>query len=105
MAGIFDRVKPGEDRVSSHLLKAGMYLAVEGTFTDQQIITAINSKLETALGTAAQTDLATVRAAITAASTLQAKLNLFELFDALNIAVEMGVLTNEATYRSKLGIS
>jgi hypothetical protein len=104
MAGIFDRIKPSEDRLSSHLLKAAIYLRVRGVFTSQQILSALNKQLTTPLGAAAQTDLTNV---ITnaLAGTATAKLDYLERWDAVNIAAEAGMLTNEATYRSELGIA
>lgn len=104
MAGIWNRIIPGEDRVSSHLLKAAMYLSVRGVFTDQNLLSAINSKLATPLDAQSVADLSTIKSAIVAASTLQAKLDLFERFDALNIAVENGVLQSETVYRTQMGI-
>lgn len=104
MAGIFDRIKPSEDRLSSHLLKAAIYLRGRNVFTSQQILTALNSKLVTPLDAAAQADLTNV---ITQATTGSAtvKLDYLERWDAVNIAAEAGLLTNEATYRSELGIA
>lgn len=90
--------------MSVHLVKAAVFCGIDGTFTDAQVLAALNSKLQTPLNAAAQSDLMAVRTAITNASTTQAKLNILERFDALNIAVEMGVLTSEATYRSKMGL-
>ena len=107
MPGIFDRIKPAAengDRVSAHLLKAAIFLGSDAVFTDQQIVDGLNARFATPLDAAAVTDLAKIRAAVTNAATVQAGLRILERFDALNIAVEMGVLTSEATYRSKLGI-
>lgn len=104
MAGIFDRIKPSEDRLNSHLLKAAIYLRVRGIFTNVQILAAINSKLTTPLDAAAQTDLTNVVTQASAGSAT-AKLDYLERWDAVNIAAESGLLTNEATYRSELGIA
>lgn len=107
MSGIFDRVKPGgenADRVSAHLLKAAIFLGSDAVFTDQQIVDALNARVVAPLDAAAVTDLATIRAAVANAATIQAGLRILERFDALNIAVEVGALTNETTYRNKLGI-
>jgi hypothetical protein len=103
MAGIFDRIRPGEDRLSAHLLKAAVYFRVRNVFTAQQILTKLNSTLMTPLDAAAQTDLVNVvsNAGTGAAA---AKLDYLERWDACNIAAENGLLTNEATYRSELGI-
>lgn len=104
MSGIWDRIIPGNDRLSVHLVKAAVFCGADNTFTDGQLLAGLNSRLETPLDAAAQADLLAVRAAISAASTAQAKLLILERFDALNIAVEAGVLTSEATYRSKMGL-
>jgi hypothetical protein len=106
MSGIWDRIIPaGElgDRCSAHLLKAAMHLSVFGVFTNQQLLDGINSKLTVPLSAAAESDLGSIRTAI-AAQTTANRLVFLERFDAMNIAAEMGVLTNEATYRSELGI-
>ena len=104
MAGIWNRIIPGNDRLSVHLIKAAMYLSVRGLFTDQQLLDGLNSRITTPLDAAAQADLAAVKALIVAASTTQAKIELLERFDALNIGAEAGVLTSEATYRAQMGI-
>lgn len=104
MAGIFSRIKPGDDRVSAHLVKAAVMLGSDGVFTDQQILDGLNERIVTPLDAAAASDLAAVRTSITNALSTGAKLIILERFDALNIAVETGALTNETTYRNKLGI-
>lgn len=104
MAGLWDRIVPNVgDRLNYHLLKAALYCRVRGVFTTPQILAALNSQLETPLSSAAETDLANV---VTQASTGSAtvKLDYLERWDALNVAVENGLLTNEATWRSELGI-
>lgn len=103
MAGIWERIKPSEDRLSAHLLKASVYLAVRGVFTNQQILTKLNSTLTAPLDSASETDLANVVTAASAGAAA-AKLDYLERWDALNIAAEQGLLTSEATYRSQLGI-
>lgn len=104
MAGIWNRIIPGEDRLNAHLLKAALYLRVRGIFTSQQILDKLNSTLQTPLSAAAQTDLNNVIAAAGTGSAT-AKLDYLERWDAVNIAAESGLLTNEATYRSELGIA
>lgn len=104
MAGIWERIKPSNDRMSSHLLKAAIYLRVRGIFTNQQIINALNSTVTTPLDAAAETDLTTI-IANAGTGTATAKLDYLERWDAVNIAAESGLLTNEATYRSELGLS
>lgn len=104
MAGIWDRIIPGEDRLSSHLLKAAIYLRVRNVFTSQQILNALNSRLATPLDSAAETDLLNVVTQASAGAAA-AKLDYLERWDAVNIAAEAGLLTSEATYRSELGIA
>lgn len=104
MSGLWDRIIPGDDRCSAHLLKAAMHLAVYGVFNDSQLLAGINSKLTTALSSAAQTDLANIKTAIAALTGVNRVVGL-ERLDAMNIAAEAGVLTSEATWRSNLGIS
>ena len=103
MSGIWNRIIPGDDRLSSHLVKAAIFCGADGTFSDAQILNALNSKIVTPLDAQAQADLVAVRSAIAAAATNQ-KAIILERFDALNIAAEMGVLTSEATYRTKMGL-
>lgn len=105
MSGIYDRIVPSStDRVPAHLLKAAIFLGSDSVFTDQNILDALNATLVTPLDAAAETDLSTVRAAVANAATIQAGLRILERWDALNIAVEMGALSNETTYRNKLGL-
>lgn len=103
MAGIWNRIIPGNDRLPAHLLKAAVYLRVRNVFTSQQILNALNSKIVTPLDAAAETDLTNVVTQASAGSAT-AKLDYLERWDAVNIAAESGLLTNEATYRSELGI-
>lgn len=104
MAGIWNRIVPGEDRISAHLLKAAVYLRVRNVFTSQQILDALNSTLVAPLDAAAQTDLTNVITQASAGSAT-AKLDYLERWDAVNIAAEAGLLTSEATYRSELSIT
>lgn len=103
MAGLWDRLLPGDDRVNVHLLKAAVDLRVRGTFTAGQILTALNAQLTTPLNAAAQTDLTNI---VTQASVgnATAKLDYLNKLDALAVAVECGAFKNEATWRSQLGI-
>ena len=103
MAGIFDRIGVA-DNVSVHLLKAAIYLGVQGTFTDPQILAALNARLETNLDAAAQTDLTNIKtqAALGAAADQAQYIHGLE---AIAIAVEEGGYSNEAGFRSFLGIT
>ena len=81
-----------------------MYLAVRGVFTDQQILDGINAHVTTELDSEAVADLGAIKTNILAGSNTAERLERLERFDAMNICVEMGVLTSEATYRAQLGI-
>lgn len=105
MSGIFDRIVPGDDRVSVHLLKAAVYLVTRGAVTAQQMNDKLDASVATPLDAAAKADLAAVRSLISAASGSANKLELLERFDSLNVCVETGLLTNEAAYRSEMGIA
>ena len=107
MSGIWDRIIPGgenSDRVSAHLLKAAMHLAVYGVVTGAQMKTAINGKLTSPLSAAALADLDAIQTSITAQN-VTGKLTYLERFDAMNIMAESGALTSEAIYRAQLGIA
>lgn len=104
MAGIWNRIIPGEDRLSSHLIAAAVYFAVDGTFTNQQLLNSLNSKLTTPLDAAAQSDLANIVTQGSSGAAV-AKVDYNVRLERLCIAVEDGLLTNEATFRSKLGIA
>jgi hypothetical protein len=104
MAGIWDRIVPtSSDRLAIHLLTAAVYLGAEGVFTDVQILTGLNSTLTTPLDAAATADLVNIRTqALAGASAARARYP--HLLESLAIAVETGLLTNEATFRSRLNI-
>jgi hypothetical protein len=107
MAGLWNRLaapSEGADRISAHLLKASMFLAARGIFSDQQLLQGINRTLANPLTAQEIADLGTIRASIVNAATLADKVEKIEIFDALNIAAESGALTNEAVYRAQLGI-
>lgn len=107
MAGIWDRIIPSEDRVPAHLLKAAIHLSVYGVFSNAQVVNALNARLQTPLGVAAETDLSNITSAIIAlgAAGSTARLIGLERFDAMNIAAETGAFTSEVTYRAQLGIA
>ena len=106
MAGIWDRVIPGgenADRVNVHLLKAAIYCAVRGVFSNAQILAKLNAQITVPLDSAAEADLAAGVINADTGTAIQ-KIDYLERWDALNIAAENGLLTDEATYRSELGI-
>lgn len=105
MAGIWDRIIPSSnDRLAVHLVKAAIYLRGRNVFTSNQILNGLNSQLTTPLDANAQTDLTNIITQATTGSAT-AKLDYLERLDAMNVAVEDGLLTNEATWRSELGIA
>lgn len=104
MAGIYDRVAPGGNRISSHLLKAAVYLRSRGVFTSPQILSGLNTATSVPLSAAAEADLNTVLTNATTGTAIE-KIDYLERWDALNIAVEAGLLTNEATYRTQAGLT
>lgn len=104
MSGIWDRIEPdADDKVAIHTFTAAVHLAAEGVFTDAHILAALNSSLGTPLDTAAETDLATMK---TQAQTgnVATRARYLHLVESLGLAVEQGVLTNEAVYRSNLNL-
>lgn len=104
MAGIWDRIVPAaENRINVHLIKAAIYLGVRGVFSDAQIAAALDTQTPEPLSIAAKNDLVAIKTEATTGAAA-AKLDYLERLDALNIAVECGALTNEATYRTQLGI-
>jgi hypothetical protein len=109
MAGLYsriaDRSNPAFDPISSHLAKALMYLVVRGVITGAQAKTALETKLRVPLTTAESTDFANIAAQANAQAKTVLKVDYLERLDALNICIETGVLTNEATWRSELGIA
>lgn len=109
MAGLYSRIaergNPAFDAISSHLSKALLYLVVRGVLTGAQARTALDGKLRVPLTTAEATDFANIVAQANAQATTILKVDYLERLDALNICIEMGVLTNEATWRNQLGIA
>jgi hypothetical protein len=105
MAGIFERVKQtATDRVPSHLLEAAFVFKDLGTFTNQQIIDALNAKVTTPLAGAELTDLTNIATALAGAGSATNKLTYKEKIRAAFIGAESGSIT-EAQFRSILGIA
>ena len=102
MAGIYDRLIPGNDRLAVHFVKAAVYMNVRGVFTPAQILNGMNSLLEEPLSAEAVTDLTNIctQAATGAAA---AKLDYLERLDALNLLCENNMIS-ENVYRTQLGI-
>jgi hypothetical protein len=105
MAGIYERIKPTAiDRVGSHLIDSAYVFIHTGTFTNQQVLNAINSTVETPLTAAETTDLTNISTALSNAGSVTNKLVYLEKIKAAFICAEIGVI-NEATFRSALGIA
>lgn len=103
MAGIWNRIIPGSDRVAVHLLACAIDLGADATFSDAQILAVVNSQIKTPLDAAAQTDLLNIRAQAAVGNTgVQAKY-LFRLH-SLAYAAEIGSPLAEASFRTKLNI-
>jgi hypothetical protein len=109
VAGLYSRIaerdNPSFDAISAHLTKALLYLVVRGVLTGAQAKTALEGKLRVPLTTAETTDFSNIVTQANAQATTILKVDYLERLDALNICVESGVLTNEGTWRSQLGIT
>ena len=107
MAGIwnriYDRGSEDSDPLPSSLIAASIYLVTRNVYTATQARDALNATLRNPLTTDELTDLNQM---ITNASTGTATSRLDYMFriDALCVAVEMHALTNEASFRSELGL-
>ena len=107
MSGIWNRIIPGgenADRLNVHLIKAAVYLVGRGAFTAQQALDGLNSQLSSPLSGQEITDLNAILTNLNGQSSAVLKIDYLERVDALNIAVENGILTDEAVYRAQLGI-
>jgi hypothetical protein len=104
MAGIWERITPGDDRLAVHLVTSALHLADLGAFTSAQILSGLNATLETPLDQNAVNDL---QAMLTELSGLDnaSKTRYMLGVQSLNVAVETGLLTSESTYRNTLGIA
>ena len=108
MAGLYDRIAlRGEtsNPIPSHLAKALIYLVARGIVTGAQARTALEARLKTPLSAAEATDFSNIVTQIGAQGTNTLKLDYCERMDALNVSIEMGVFSNEAAWRSQLGIA
>lgn len=105
MAGIYERIKSTvDDRVGSHLIDAAYVFVHTGTFTNQQVINAINSTISSPLTAAETTDLNNISTALSNAGSATNKLVYLEKIKSAFIYAELGII-NEATFRSVLGIA
>lgn len=103
MAGLWERIRgDAEDRLDLHLLDAAMAIYATGAFTQAQILTGLNSKLQTPLTPAEQADLNAMAAALDALTVVN-KLVHQQKIMAWSIAAE-NLLVTEAQYRTALGI-
>jgi hypothetical protein len=105
MAGIWERIKPTTtDRVPSHLLEAAFVFKDTGTFTNQQIIDALNANISAPLAGAELTDLTNIATALASAGSVTNHLVYMGKVRAAFIGAESGSI-NEAQFRSILGIA
>ena len=105
MAGIWERIKSdAQDRVSSHLLDAAYVFVHTGTFTNNQVVNAINGTIEIPLTVEEKTDLSNISKALSNAGSVTNKLVYLEKIKSAFICAEIGII-NEATFRSLLGIA
>jgi hypothetical protein len=102
---LFDRIAPGEDRLPVHLLTAALNLAEGGVFTPQQALTSLNNYITVDLNATAQAEITQVYQTLAALPDEGEKARYLLILESINIAVEMGLLTNETTYKTKLGIT
>ena len=102
---LFQRIEPGEDRLPVHLLTAALNLAESGVFTPQQALTQLNSYIDTDLNATAQAEITQIYQTLAALPNEGAKARYLLILESINIAVEMGLLTNETTYKTKLEIT
>ena len=106
MTGILARIEPpATDRVRVNDLLAGLTLEATGDFTSQQVLDAINLRVNTALAGAELTDLSNIQTELGNQVGVDAKALYARKVWAVLIAVEAGSLTNEATARSILNIA
>jgi len=104
MAGIWERIKPGgNDRISIHMIVAGLKGYATGVFTTVQVRDALNAKLATPLTAAEQTDLTNMAVQIDDLTNTTAKLVYGNNLEAIMIAAENGAV-NETKFRADLGI-
>lgn len=107
MSGIWDRVVnrgDGNNPIGSNTLSAALYFAVDGTFTQQALVAALNATLRTPLTAAELADLSAILTQASAGTAIQ-KVDYQFKFRSLLIAAETRMLTSETTFRSKLGIT
>jgi len=104
MAGIWDRITPGDDRLSVHLVTSALHLAGLGVFTPSQILNALNATLETPLDQAATSDLSAMVSDLGAADSA-GKAQYILTVESLHVAAEAGLLASEQIYRTVLGLS
>lgn len=104
MAGIWDRITPGGDRLSVHLVTSALHLADLGIFTPAQILNALNTTLETPLDQAAVSDLSSMVSTLGAADAA-GKPQYILTVESLHVAIETGLLASESLYRTALGLA
>ena len=106
MAGIWNRIYDrgeGTDPLPSLLVSSAIYMVTRGVYTATQARDALNATLQHPLTTDELTDLNQI---VTNANVGNAatKLDFVFRLQALCLAVECPALTNEASFRSELGL-
>lgn len=105
MAGIWERIKSdAPNRISSHLIDAAFVFVNTGTFTNQQVINAINSTTEVPLTQLEINDLSNISSVLSNSGSATNKLIYLEKIKSAFICAEMNII-NESTFRNILGIA
>ncbi len=105
MAGIWERVRgDADDRINAHLFEAAFVFNATGTFTEQQIINALNDNLISPLTANELTDLNNITSQMSLQANNTLKLIYMEKIKSALICAEVGVI-NEVTFRSILNIA
>lgn len=107
MAGIWDRIRnrgENDDPIASLTLVGTMYLVVRNIITGVQARDALNATLSAPLTVAEIADLNQLATQF-GTGTTTAKMDLMWRLQSMCIAAEVGLLNNEATFRSELGLT
>lgn len=104
MAGIWERVKlTAVNRVPVHLIEASFIFKDIGTFTNQQILDALNGAISAPLESAEITDLQNIAATLAGVGSTTNHLVQMGKIRAAFTGAEAGAIT-EAQFRNILGI-
>jgi hypothetical protein len=104
MAGLWERVNDAaDDNVQVHLIVAGIKANGAGLFTPQQILDAVNAKLESPLAGAEVTDLNDITTVLSGKATTTDKLVYVNVVEAMFVSAEVGAV-DETQWRTSLEI-